>query len=196
MNLKYKLFGLRFSVPVKKRTVSISAERIKDAVQNPFFEGLKDMLLVNRGEFDSDRVDILLNSPLYFPDLGEVKNGYIEIYTNMLIGYDADINSQHSWDVIGMNDKPFQFDVLKEFKGVTYMIGNTEENRLIFQSGNYEWFVYSIQNPEEFKSQGQKHLMIKTDSDKPCTNLFNKVNIQDSDLLSVFNEWNKGIFNV
>ena len=196
MNLKYKLFGLRFSVPVKKRTVSISAERIKDAVQNPFFEGLKDMLLVNRGEYTSEKFDALLNSPLYLPSIGEVKNEHVEIYINMLIGYDADINSQHSWDVIGMNDKPFQFDVLKEFKGVTYMIGNMEETRLIFQSGNYELFVESLQNPAEFKSIGSKQIMIKTDYDNPCTNLFFKENIKDSDLLSVFNEWNKGIFNV
>lgn len=196
MNLKYKLFGLRFSVPVKKRTVSISADRIKDAVQYPFFDGLKDMLLSNRGEYTSEKLDILLNSPLYFPDLGEVRNGHVEIYTNMLIGYDTDTNKQHSWDVIGMNHKPFQFDVLKEFKGVTYMIGDMDETRLIFQSGNYELFVDSIKNPEQFKSQGHKHLMIKTNYDKPCTNLFNKENIQDSDLFSVFNEWNKGIFNV
>lgn len=196
MNLKYKLFGLRFSVPVKCRTVSISAERIKAAVQNPFLCGLKDMLLVNRGEYTSEKFDALLNSPLYFPDLGEVRNEYVEIYTNMLIGYDTDTNKQNSWDVIGMNDKPFQFDVLKEFKGVTYMIGSESENRLLFQTGNYELFVESLQNPEEFKSIGSKQLMIKTDYDNPRTNLFNKDFIKDSDLLSVFNEWNKGIFNV
>lgn len=196
MNLKYKLFGLRFSVPVKKRTVSISAERIKDAVQNPFFSGLKDMLLVNRGEYSSEKVDALLNSPLYFPDLGEVRDEYVEIYTNMLIGYEPETSQQRSWDVIGMNDKPFQFDVLKEFKGVTYMIGSESENRLLFQTGNYELFVESLQNPEEFKSIGGKQLMIKTDYDNPRTNLFNKDFIKDSDLLSVFDEWNKGVFNV
>lgn len=196
MNLRYKLFGLRFLVPVKCRTVSISAERIKDAVQNPFFEGLKDMLLVNRGEYSSEKVDALLNSPLYLPNLGEVRDEYVEIYTNMLIGYDTDINSQHSWDVIGMNDKPFQFDVLQKFKGVTYMIGSESENRLLFQSKNYELFVKSLQNPEEFKSIGTKQIMIKTDYSNPCTNLFNKDFIKDSDLLSVFNEWNKEVFNV
>lgn len=196
MNLKYKLFGLRFSVPVKCRTVSISAERIKEAVQNPFFDGLKDMLLVNRGEYNSEKFEVLLNSPLYFPDLGEVKKEHVEIYTNMLIGYDSDTNSQHSWDVIGMNHKPFQFDVLKEFKGVTYMIGSESENRLLFQTGNYELFVETLQNPAKFKSIGSKQIMIKTDYDNPCTNLFNKDFIKDSDLLSVFDEWNKGIFNV
>lgn len=194
MNLKYKLFGLRFSVPVKKRTVSISADRIKAAVLNPFLCGLKDMLLVNRGEYTSEKVDVLLNSPLYFPDLGEVRDEYVEIYTNMLIGYDTDTNEQHSWDVIGMNDKPFQFDVLKEFKGVTYMIGSKEERRLIFQSGNYEKFVDAFQTSEQLK--GHKYIMIKTDYDNTRTDLFFKENIQDSDLLSVFNEWNKGIFNV
>lgn len=196
MNLRYKLFGLRFSVPVKCRTVSISAERIKTAVQNPFFEGLKDMLLVNRGEYTSEKFDALLNSPLYLPSLGEVRNEHVEIYTNMLIGYDSETNQQCSWDVIGMNDKPFQFDVLQKFKGVTYMIGSESENRLLFQTKNYELFVESLQNPEEFKSIGSKQIMIKTDYDNPCTNLFNKDFIKDSDLLSVFDEWNKGIFNV
>ena len=196
MNLKYKLFGLRFSVPVKCRTVSISAERIKAAVQNPFFESLKDMLLVNRGEYTSDKFDALLNSPLYFPDLGEVRKEHVEIYTNMLIGYETETNQQCSWDVIGMNDKPFQFDVLQKFKGVTYMIGSESENRLLFQTGNYELFVESLQHPENLKSIGSKQIMIKTDYDNPCTNLFNKDFIKDSDLLSVFNEWNKGIFNV
>lgn len=196
MNLKYKLFGLRFSVPVKCRTVSISAERIKAAVLNPFLCGLKDMLLVNRGEYTSEKFDALLNAPLYFPDLGEVRKEHVEIYTNMLIGYDPETNQQCSWDVIGMNDKPFQFDVLQKFKGVTYMIGSESENRLLFQSGNYELFVESLQNPAEFKSIGSKQIMIKTDYDNPCTNLFNKDFIKDSDLLSVFNEWNKGIFNV
>lgn len=196
MNLKYKLFGLRFSVPIKCRTVSISAERIKAAVLNPFLCGLKDMLLVNRGEYSSEKVDALLNSPLYFPDLGEVRKEHVEIYTNMLIGYESETNQQRSWDVIGMNDKPFQFDVLQKFKGVTYMIGSESENRLLFQSGNYELFVESLQNPAEFKSIGSKQIMIKTDYDNPCTNLFNKDFIKDSDLLSVFDEWNKGIFNV
>lgn len=196
MNLKYKLFGLRFSVPVKCRTVSISAERIKAAVQNPFFEGLKDMLLVNRGEYTSEKFDALLNSPLYFPDLGEVRKEHVEIYTNMLIGYDPKKNQQCSWDIIGMNDKHFQFDVLQKYKGVTYMIGSESENRLLFQTGNYELFVESLQNPAKFNSIGSKQIMIKTDYDNPCTNLFNKDFIKDSDLLSVFDEWNKGIFNV
>ena len=196
MNLKYKLFGLRFSVPVKCRTVSISAERIKAAVQNPFFESLKDMLLVNRGEYTSDKFDALLNSPLYFPDLGEVKKEHIEIYTNMLIGYEPETNQQRSWDIIGMNDKPFQFDVLQKFKGVIYIINATDEYRLLFQTGNYELFVDGLQNPKQFETQSRKHIMIKTNYDQSCSNLFNKENIEDSDLLSVFNEWNKGIFNV
>ncbi|HIE2712247.1 TPA: hypothetical protein ACXLHC_004950 [Klebsiella pneumoniae] len=196
MNLKYKLFGLHFSVPVKCRTVSISAERIKAAVQNPFFDGLKDMLLLNRGEYTSEKFDALLNSPLYLPSLGEVRNEHVEFYTNMLIGYDTDTNKQNSWDVIGMNHKPFQFDVLQKFKGVTYMIGSESENRLLFQTQNYELFVERLQHPEDLKSIGSKQIMIKTDYDNPCTNLFNKDFIKDSDLLSVFNEWNKGIFNV
>ena len=183
-------------MPVKCRTVSISAERIKAAVLNPFLCGLKDMLLVNRGEYTSEKFDALLNSPLYFPDLGDVRKEHVEIYTNMLIGYDSETGDQRSWDVIGMNDKPFQFDVLQKFKGVTYMIGSESENRLLFQSGNYELFVESLQNPAEFKSIGSKQIMIKTDYDNPCTNLFNKDFIKDSDLLSVFDEWNKGIFNV
>lgn len=76
------------------------------------------------------------------------------------------------------------------------MIGSESENRLLFQSGNYELFVESLQNPAEFKSIGSKQIMIKTDYDNPCTNLFNKDFIKNSDLLSVFDEWNKGIFNV
>lgn len=196
MNLKYKLFGLRFSVPIEKRTLSISAERIKAAVQNPFFQGLKDMLLVNRGEFSSEVFDTMLNDPMYFPNHGEIKKQHIEIYTNILIGFDTETNKQHSWDVIGMNDRPFQFDILHSVKGVRYLIGAMDETRLLSQTGNYSLFIKGLQHPEQFKSNGRKLIMIKSDIDNPCCSIYHKENLEDSDLFLKFDEWNKGIFNV